>query len=129
MSDGNTTYIRYNLSVNENNSRALINTIQEELERGMEHLVLQISSTGGFCYWGFMLADFITGLPIKVTTHAFGRVESMGVVIFCAGEKRLATENTGFMIHETGFNASNNQRFQLKQLEDKIKVTKRDNEA
>jgi len=53
----------------------------------------------------------------------------MGIPMFCVGQKRYVMPDTNFMIHGTGFNAAENQRFELKTLEDKLKVTNRDNDS
>jgi ATP-dependent protease ClpP protease subunit len=33
--------------------------------------------------------DYLRGAPVDVVTHNYGTVDSIGTVMFCAGEERL----------------------------------------
>lgn len=43
--------------------------------------------------------NFLLALPIPVHTHNLGTVESMGNIIFLAGERRTACEHSKFLFH------------------------------
>jgi ATP-dependent protease ClpP protease subunit len=42
---------------------------------------------------------FLKSLPLPLTTHNIGSVESVGVPIFLAGQKRYACPGTRFLVH------------------------------
>lgn len=48
---------------------------------------------------GFALYFFLKSLPLPLTTHNIGSVESVGVVIFLAGGRRYACPGTRFLVH------------------------------
>ncbi len=62
-------------------------------------ITIQISSEGGDIYASLAMYDFIKALPMKVTTVAAACCMSGAILPFLAGDIRLATENTFFMIH------------------------------
>ena len=41
----------------------------------------------------------LRGLPCEIVMHNVGTVNSSGLMVFCAGEKRYATRNSSFMFH------------------------------
>src|SRR5882672_3321203 len=63
------------------------------------HLNILFSSTGGSLDEGFSLYGFLRALPVELTMHAIGSVESIANVIFLAADKRLATAESHFMFH------------------------------
>ncbi len=46
-----------------------------------------------------MLYHFLHSLPVPVITHNIGSVESIGIVVFLAGERRFACPHSRFLIH------------------------------
>ena len=54
---------------------------------------------GGECSYGFSLYNFLVSLPVPVKTHNLGTVESMGNIIFLAGELRTACHYSKFLFH------------------------------
>ncbi|ACO76490.1 clp protease [Azotobacter vinelandii CA] len=54
---------------------------------------------GGECSYGFSLYNFLVSLPIPVNTHNLGTVESMGNIIFLAGQRRTACQHSKFLFH------------------------------
>ncbi|NBX85790.1 MAG: hypothetical protein EBQ80_00870 [Proteobacteria bacterium] len=63
-------------------------------------LTVFVNCVGGLVDEGFQVADTIRLLDRKVITVAQGRVNSMAVLIFAAGDERHATPLTTFMTHE-----------------------------
>jgi ATP-dependent Clp protease protease subunit len=61
------------------------------------HLLL--STPGGAVQYGITIYNFLRSLPIRVVTHNLGNVDSIGLVIFLAGEERYACPHTTFMLH------------------------------
>jgi len=62
-------------------------------------LTILFSSLGGSIDDGFALYGFLRALPVELTIHAIGSVESIATVVFLAADKRLATPQAHFMIH------------------------------
>jgi ATP-dependent Clp protease, protease subunit len=60
---------------------------------------LIISSGGGNVAEGLGLAAFIKTLPVEITTHNIGQIDSIAGVIFAAGTKRVANTQASFMFH------------------------------
>lgn len=55
---------------------------------------------------GMTMFNFLRGLPINLTTHNVGNVDSIGNVIFLAGKRRLACAHSTFMFHGVAWNTS-----------------------
>jgi ATP-dependent Clp protease protease subunit len=64
-----------------------------------EPIDIYIDSFGGCVYSGLGLYDLIADSNCWITTYASGKVMSMGLILFCAGDTRLSTMNTTFMAH------------------------------
>lgn len=98
----------------------LINNIEADTLR------VHINSMGGDVYEGFAIHDILRATGKKIITQGEGLVASIATVIFLAGDERLLTDNTEFMIHNpwgfTGGDAEDVQKYadQLKTMEDKI---------
>lgn len=83
---------------------------------------LYINTSGGECYSGFAIYDTIRSLEnILVRTHALGKVISMGVTVFLAGDERYATKYVTFMDHSP----SNDTAGKIHDLESEFEETKR----
>jgi ATP-dependent protease ClpP protease subunit len=65
----------------------------------VKRLHLLISCPGGSVFHGLSIYNFLRGAPIEVFTYNFGSVDSIGVVIFCAGSKRFSVPHARFLIH------------------------------
>ena len=75
------------------------NLCLQALQSGATELEIHMSSEGGNMTAGFALYFFLKSLPLPLTTHNVGSVESVGVVIFLAGQKRYACPGTRFLVH------------------------------
>lgn len=68
--------------------KALMNTIGQKIKQGVTNFIILISSPGGSVFHGLSAYDYLKGLPAKITTHNFGSVDSIGIVLYCGGLKR-----------------------------------------
>ena len=75
------------------------NLCLQALQSGATEIELHMSTEGGNMTAGFALYFFLKSLPLPLTTHNVGSVESVGVVIFLAGSKRYACPRTRFLVH------------------------------
>jgi ATP-dependent protease ClpP protease subunit len=63
----------------------------------------------------------LKGIPLETTTHNFGSADSVGVVLFCAGTKRLSVPNARFLLHGVQCNFPGPCSLEEKQLEERLK--------
>jgi ATP-dependent Clp protease protease subunit len=85
--------------INHASACTLRNLCLQALQSGATELELHLSTEGGNMTAGFALYFFLKSLPLPLTTHNVGSVESVGVVIFLAGSKRYACPRTRFLVH------------------------------
>lgn len=91
--------IHYTGPINSSTCGNLINTCSKALHQGATLLQLNVATMGGECSYGFTLYNFLRALPIPVHTHNLGTVESMGNILFLAGEHRTACAYSKFLFH------------------------------
>jgi len=61
---------------------------------------IYVNSYGGYCYDGLALYDFLRACSYtRIKTHATGKIMSMGLVIYLAGDERYASPRASFMAH------------------------------
>jgi len=64
-----------------------------------------LSSDGGYADHGFMIHNYLQGLHqrhgLQVITHNIGSVQSAAVDIYCAGNQRITSPYSYFMVHDS----------------------------
>ena len=65
---------------------SLMNAIDNKMKQGVNEFIILISSPGGSVMHGLSAYNYLKGLPVKITTHNFGSVDSIGVIVFCGGK-------------------------------------------
>lgn len=85
--------------INSSVSGQFIRKCSDAIKLGATELLVQIATMGGECSYGFSLYNFLRALPIPVHTHNLGTVESMGNILFLAGDRRTASHRSKFLIH------------------------------
>ena len=85
---------------------------------GATELQVHISSDGGHTDDAFALYNFFKSLALPVAMHNIGNVESMAVIVYLAGSRRLAASNARFKIHSLhwGFDAGKVDHLRLKEF-------------
>ncbi|MDF2489026.1 MAG: Clp protease [Pseudomonas sp.] len=91
--------IHFTGPINSSTCGNLINTCTRALQQGAERLQVNVATMGGECSYGFTLYNFLRSLPVQVDTHNLGTVESMGNIIFLAGQHRTACTYSKFLFH------------------------------
>jgi len=99
----------------------LTNAIQTGLAQGAERFIILISSLGGQVAPGIAAYNFLRGIPAEVTTHNYGVIDSMAVVLFSAGQERYCVPHARFLLHGVGFNVTQPTRFEEKHLDERMK--------
>jgi ATP-dependent protease ClpP protease subunit len=104
---------------------ALMNAIDQKMKQGATQFVILVSSPGGSVFHGLSAYNYLKGLPVTISTHNFGSVDSIGVILFCGGNKRYSVPQARFLLHgvTAGFQ---NERLEEKQLEERLKGLKID---
>jgi ATP-dependent protease ClpP protease subunit len=78
----------------------LIDVIQQvKAQVGATSYRVHINSEGGVVDTGFDIFNYLKSLGLPITTVGSGLVASIATVIFMAGDKRVLTTGTEFMIH------------------------------
>nr|WP_320160607.1 ATP-dependent Clp protease proteolytic subunit [uncultured Methanoregula sp.] len=119
-------YIRFMAQVNPQTTDQLLKIIDQKIKEKYQKIHLMISSPGGSVFHGLSVYNFLKGAPIEVDTYNFGSVDSIGVVIFCAGKRRYSVPHARFLIHGVALGVSGN--FDEKQIEEQLKSIKIDKE-
>lgn len=114
-------YIRFMASVDQRTTDALFKIIDEKVRNQYDRIHLLISSPGGSVFHGLSLYNYLKGAPIEVFTYNFGSVDSIGVIVFCAGKKRFSVPHARFLIHGVRFNIGGPVSFDEKELSEHYK--------
>lgn len=94
-----THIIHFTAPINSSTCGQLIRKGTDALTQDATKLIVRLATLGGDCAYGFTAYNFLTSLPIPVHTHNLGTVESMGNILFLAGERRTASRRSKFLFH------------------------------
>jgi len=100
---------------------ALMNAIDQKMKAGQKSFILLISSPGGSVFHGLSAYNYLKGIPADITTHNFGSVDSIGVVLYCGGKKRLSVPTARFLLHGVSAQFPQPASLEEKQLEERLK--------
>lgn len=78
---------------------ALCSEILAKVQPTPTTLYFAISSPGGSVAAGITLYNFLRALPVKITMHNTGSIDSIATVIFLAAEERYACSHCRFLFH------------------------------
>ena len=118
--------IKFFAPVNENTINSLMNAIDQKMKQGVTNFTILISSTGGTVFHGLSAYNYLKGIPATITTHNFGSVDSISVVLYCGGSKRLSVPQARFLLHGVSSIFAQNTNLEEKQLEERLKALKID---
>jgi len=71
----------------------------EAIEQGATSLLLNLSTCGGSTNFGFTLYTFLKSLPVPLCAINAGNIESMGIIMFLAANRRITSPHSRFLIH------------------------------
>ena len=77
-----TLFISFSAEVNQNTAENLMGIFAQRLNQGIKDFYLLLSSPGGSVMNGITVYNFLKSLPINLTTHNIGIVDSISNVIF-----------------------------------------------
>ncbi len=120
------TWIRFMGRVTQQTSYDLLQVVDKKIKDGYERIHIMISSTGGNVLYGLSSYNYIKGSPVEIFTYNFGSVDSIGVVLFCAGSKRFSVPHARFLIHGVTLSINDKGNLDEKKLEEHLKSLKID---
>jgi ATP-dependent protease ClpP protease subunit len=118
----NEVYLSFSGEIGAGTSQALIATLSECCNQGVSRAYLMFSTPGGSVMHGMNLYNFMRALPIELTIHNVGNVDSIGNVVFLAGHRRYACAHSTFMFHGVGFDLEGKQRLEEKLLREQLET-------
>ena len=113
--------IRFFAPVIDATVNALMNAVDQKMKQGIKEFIILISSPGGSVIHGMSAYNYLKGLPASVITHNFGSVDSIGIVLYCAGSKRLSVPQARFLFHGVNVQFQGQQNLDEKLLEERLK--------
>jgi len=121
------TVIKFFVPVIEVTVNQLLDVIDQKMRQGTSEFILLISSPGGSVFQGLSAYNYLKGLPVNLTTHNFGSVDSITAVLYCSGGKRFCVPQSRFLLHGVSVNFTQ-QSLEEKQLEERLKSLQIDHE-
>ncbi len=121
-------YIRFFAPVTPQTVNALLQVLDQALHMRATRVHLLLSSPGGSVFHGLSVYNLLRGAPFETYTYNFGSVDSIGVVLFCAGARRFSVPHARFLLHPVQFNVQGNAQFSESQLEEHLKGLRADQE-
>jgi ATP-dependent protease ClpP protease subunit len=117
----NNFYVKFFAPVMQDSINALMQVVDRKLNQGAKKMGLLISTPGGDVFHGLSAYNYLKGIPLEITTHNFGSADSIGVVLFCAGSRRLSVPHARFLLHGVMYNFQHPASLEEKQLEERLK--------
>jgi len=115
------TVIKFFAPVIDATINALMQAVDQKLAAGQRSFTILVSSPGGSVFHGLSAYNYLKGLPADISTHNFGSVDSIGVVLYCAGRKRLCVPQARFLLHGVSAGFPQGANLEEKQLEERLK--------
>ncbi len=104
----------------------LMGVVSNQINKQVEEITLLINSPGGTVNDGIALYNFLKGVPIELTVHNIGQVDSIANIVFMAGKHRFAVPTSSFFFHDVGMTVKKELRLVEKNLNEHLKIIKRD---
>ena len=92
-------WINYEFMISWERVSVLQEVVTGLIGKGVTDLTLLISSNGGDLAAAISTFNFLTSAGIRLTTCNIGNVYSAGIVLYLAGDRRIADLATQFIIH------------------------------
>lgn len=113
-------YVSFTAEIIPSTTESLIAVMANCANAKVKQVYLLLSTPGGTVREGLNLYNVLKGMPFELITHNVGNVDSIGNAVFLAGGKRYATQHSTFMFHGVGLTAKQDQRFEQKDLEERL---------
>jgi ATP-dependent Clp protease protease subunit len=113
--------IQLDMDVSDVMASLVIRAVVKMSDISHEPIEIYLSSFGGDLYSGMSIYDTLRECPCDIIIHANGKIMSAGLLIFLAGDIRVAAPHTTFMVHSVSFGSDG----KLKDLEIDVAEGKR----
>lgn len=97
-----TLYVIFSAEITPTTTERLVAVMVQAAKKNVAEVYLAVSTPGGQVQSGIALYNTLIAMPFILKTHNISGVNSIGNVIFLAGETRYATANSTFMFHGVG---------------------------
>jgi ATP-dependent protease ClpP protease subunit len=94
----------------------------EMINTGAKKVTILFSSEGGSPNEAIPLFSYLRALPVEITMHAIGPVDSVAIPVFLAGKKRFASKNATFLCHQYHWSFSQAQTDQQTMLREHLAI-------
>lgn len=115
-----TVFISFSAEINPTTTEILLRTCADLANKRAKTVYLLLSTPGGSVMNGITIYNVLRSMPFKLVTHNVGSVNSIGNVIFLAGEERYSCARATFMFHGVGFDITQPTRFEEKLLRERL---------
>lgn len=113
-------YVSFSNVVNQVTTENLLGLLAQNASNGVDEVHLALSTPGGSVMNGLNAYNVMRALPFKLITYNVGSVNSIGNVLFLAGEERYACPISSFMFHGVGFDVNAGIRLEEKLLRERL---------
>lgn len=113
-----TAYISFSAEINPTTTEQLIAAAANFVGQGFGCLYFLFSTPGGGVMNGMNIYNVLRGLPARKVFHNVGNVDSLGNVIFLAGDERFACRHSTFMFHGVGADVKQGARLEEKNAQE-----------
>ena len=125
IAGNNPCCVSFNSQVNPATASPLMGVLAKAVTDGHDEIHLLLNTPGGTVGDGIAIYNFIRALHPQVITYNIGSVNSIGNVVYQAGNRRIASPVSSFMFHGVGFDIKSS-RFELKQLRERTDAIQND---
>ncbi len=95
-----TVYVSYYDVINEQKAKAFMQACAQIVPQDKPaQLYFLFSSTGGSVDAGVALHSYLRALPVPITMHNIGSIDSIANVVFLAADERYAAPHASFLFH------------------------------
>lgn len=95
-----TVYLAFHDSISVESSNRLIDFCNKAIgEYKPKELYFLFSSSGGLVNAGVTLYNYLRALPVKLTMHNVGSIDSIANAVFLAADERFAAPASAFLLH------------------------------
>ena len=121
-------FISFTAEVVPQTTEALLSAVTNFVNQGFKEIHLLISSPGGSVMHGMAIYNTLRGLPVKLVTHNVGNVDSIGAIVYLAGDERYVCPQTTFMLHGVSLSTNTPMQFFERTLKEKLASVQADQE-
>jgi len=113
-------YISFSADINPTTTETLLGVCGDLANKGVSTIYFLISTPGGNVMNGMNIYNALRALPVRIVMHNVGNVDSIGNIVFLAGQERYSCPNATFMFHGVGFDQTDPIRLEEKLLQEHL---------